>query len=1414
MVVKTTKTLKILEKPVIQVHEARLEYHFDDTSDPDRTKTFIAGVFIIANVRLDIKLRKDTTGRLLLEGQLQGAGNIDFEQAAEQLSPDVPFSLPKNVSLTSFLFKLERGEETTLLKLEGESQTNWHINAGFSEITVENLGGKLKFEKDRMSDAWTGFVCLTGKVLLVEAVVVAVEVYHDSKGETLAFGTVYEPEKIDLDVLTQRFAVGSDSSKSWNELVPGETESSVRSPKFNSASLFINFSSKTLFCYGNVVGFGTGLLMVKKTDVNENSTEYGFLFGLNLGSDFRFSSLNKRLSVVDEILSVQQANVSVISIEHLTVEEMRKDFSKLQGIEHKQQEVESPFIDLDIQTTSKVQVRSGVTAFAKVSFSGGESKLLSNVTQIQRGAKLADILLFAHIAEKGDDSVFTAQIKEMKLFGGNLRFDEITLNYQPSKGKTLSLIGNMSLTLTDDSHPIIFRGSLEISESKADFSMTVGGSPGKIHEPFGMFGISFEDPRLQLSWILNEDEHHSIIPFCGISGTVNFFKSASSSEKQPVTNLRGMILFQEGKPVVASISLDMNHPLSIDDMFVTLFKEQWPSGYLDISLEQGEVYYAKAKVEVDGKTYKEGFHGETEIQIFGNAFVVEVSVDRRGMAVKGYTKFEIDLVVATLTGKHFQQDKGPDIEISRYDDRTKFELSTGVKLLQEKIGTCSVGYDVQQKCFLGKITYDGELLGVSNPSIEFEWGQSGFKVRKWPVNLDLQDLIDFAKAFEELSRIIESPCEKLVGLVFDKVINTKCRLNVKQVSAKDSGNPDAWLALRLQGKLDIMIVTDEPSVTVDFPEIVATITKPAKQFRLSDLPEFLISEIGKNTLQLAKQVFTQPKQLAKFITALGAIKISKKILESFICRGVPSAALAAAVITAGVGPSGDRDLEPKRKESEQPEPGQPKRQESEQPESEQPKRQESEQPEPGQSKRQESEQPEPGQSKRQESEQPESEQPKRQESEQPEPGQPKQQDSKQPEQGQSKRQESKQPESGQPERHESMQPEPGQPKRQESKQPEPGQPKRQESKQPKRQESEQPEPRQPKQQDSKQPESGQSKRQESKQPESGQPERHESMQPEPGQPKRQESEQPEPGQPKRQESEQPESEQSKRQESEQPESEQPKRQESEQPEPGQPKQQDSKQPEPGQSKRQESKQPESGQPERHESMQPEPGQPKRQESEQPEPGQPKRQESEQPESEQPKRQESEQPEPGQPKQQDSKQPEPGQSKRQESKQPESGQPERHESIQPEPGQPKRQESKQPEPGQPKRQESKQPETEQPKRQESEQPDPRQPKQQDSKQPEPGQSKRQESKQPESGQPERHESMQPEPGQPKRQESKQPETEQEEPAQYLPSKVKHSRKVVVLDPPDPVKQYFNDNIFTVIIIIIIIIVIIIYLPCTK
>lgn len=306
------------------------------------------------------------------------------------------------------------------------------------------------------------------------------------------------------------------------------------------------------------------------------------------------------------------------------------------------------------------------------------------------------------------------------------------------------------------------------------------------------------------------------------------------------------------------------------------------------------MYYCaspSAEIEEGGKkkTYKEGYHGETHIEIFEYSFDVKEDIDSNGISVKGYTEREIDLKFVALTQPE-ESDKersGPEISISRHDLRTEFKLSAGIKLFQEKIGTWSVSYSTRERCFLGSLKYHGKLLGMESPSIEFEWSKgNGFRIRQLPAILDLQKVIDFAKEFVELSKVDNSPCEVLVGLVFNKFIQKKYKLQMRQVPVKHSESPDGWFALELQGSLEIMIgTTDKPSMTVEFPKLIVTIVKPPNQFKLSNLAEFLIKEIGKNSLEVVNQVFSQPEQLTKFFAAYGTIQLTRKVLSGLICRG-------------------------------------------------------------------------------------------------------------------------------------------------------------------------------------------------------------------------------------------------------------------------------------------------------------------------------------------------------------------------------------------------------------------------------------------------------------------------------------------------------------------------------------------------
>lgn len=92
-VVKTTAAITVLEKPLIQLHEARLEYHQDETKDPAQVQIFIAGIFSIGKLPLNVTFKRDKQLGLVLEGLFNKADHstkVDFEEMANQCTFQSP----------------------------------------------------------------------------------------------------------------------------------------------------------------------------------------------------------------------------------------------------------------------------------------------------------------------------------------------------------------------------------------------------------------------------------------------------------------------------------------------------------------------------------------------------------------------------------------------------------------------------------------------------------------------------------------------------------------------------------------------------------------------------------------------------------------------------------------------------------------------------------------------------------------------------------------------------------------------------------------------------------------------------------------------------------------------------------------------------------------------------------------------------------------------------------------------------------------------------------------------------------------------------------------------------------------------------------------------------------------------------
>lgn len=113
--------------------------------------------------------KRDKQLGLVLEGffnKVDYLMKVDFEEMVNQIFFSVFFSFFRSVVLSFFCFRLEKGEEIIFFKLEGEFDSNWFFDVGFSILIVYNFGGKVYFKRECSFNVWSGFVFFNGKVFV------------------------------------------------------------------------------------------------------------------------------------------------------------------------------------------------------------------------------------------------------------------------------------------------------------------------------------------------------------------------------------------------------------------------------------------------------------------------------------------------------------------------------------------------------------------------------------------------------------------------------------------------------------------------------------------------------------------------------------------------------------------------------------------------------------------------------------------------------------------------------------------------------------------------------------------------------------------------------------------------------------------------------------------------------------------------------------------------------------------------------------------------------------------------------------------------------------------------------------------------------------------------------------------------
>jgi len=906
--ISTVFKVTILESPLIKLSKLSLQVKYNSNSTPT-TKAFLTGEFSLGNVKLMLKGSKEEKGTYFTLITKKEHSTVDIQESFNQLTPKdfdssvIPSNvgIPQNfnVSVARLDVELLYALNKKLVRFAGESRLAWHINLGFQQFIAEQLGGNLCLEKSSETNSPKLSIYLFGQFKFTDSVILKCELHFGPKSSTVLSVLATNDHKVSTiadDILG--FKHPKEHKKDgikFQELLPD----SVQSIKYSKLFININFTETIFLCFGELVSIGHGLLIAGQ--FSANSQDYGYIFGISLPEGFVFSNLLPALSSIDEILTINNVNCLVVTVENTKIDHIltKLKAAKDPAIYPNDYKNTFPFEDLNLDRfTNDQMLVPGLSIYGEFNFHTSKlGSLFNSILQITSDTEhIPNIIISSLISKDPSLSEFKAYITELTLLGG-IHFTDVTFSYKPVNELKTTFELSGTVTLMIGKSQCDFLGKFKCSNALSEFSVSSGHAI-EIIKPLGMYGIKLEDARLIMTYNYPVKKSHSSSQT--ISAKVNFHsKKISSSNKELVEplSLKCVIIFVNYIPTIVDITLRSSTPLTIADFIKTVFGWEFDTNkHLNIGFVSGNIYYAKLKggtksIEINRVTYKNGYHISADIEIFGELFTINAVVASNQVSLTGYAHSPLDLGFAKLTGvddddtSKPDESKSPEVYFVTNSKSTSVFLNIGFVLFETPLGTARLGYKSNKgknNFFFGQLTYHGRIGFIENPSIDFEWTEEeGFKVTQFEAVNSLMKAFDF---FDEIRKHKDS-CGTLVDLMFKKGIEAKFCINIKLSKTKD---PDKFLAdIDITGTYDVLLLKQVKIASVPIPNICVGIPIE-NDFNLSKLPKFILDLLAKNSRQIVQQIAENPERLVKILAISVLKQITKEIIRTLVCRNVDS----------------------------------------------------------------------------------------------------------------------------------------------------------------------------------------------------------------------------------------------------------------------------------------------------------------------------------------------------------------------------------------------------------------------------------------------------------------------------------------------------------------------------------------------
>lgn len=192
----------------------------------------------------------------------------------------------------------------------------------------------------------------------------------------------------------------------------------------------------------------------------------------------------------------------------------------------------------------------------------------------------------------------------------------------------------------------------------------------------------------------------------------------------------------------------------------------------------------------------------------------------------------------------------------------------------------SAGYTTitgSQKGFIGTASYDGSILGTSDPKLSIEWSKSGgLQIRDFPFP-DSTGIIDFAKEIKTIANASSGNCGEVADFAFKHTVTTRFKLHIKP--STDNGDP----CLNIGGAYTVFILGLN-ICEIDFAPVSATIPRTSIPKNFDDLGRFLSETLSTNAQTLAQGLWNDKTALAKFLGVQALEQASKEVTARLICH--------------------------------------------------------------------------------------------------------------------------------------------------------------------------------------------------------------------------------------------------------------------------------------------------------------------------------------------------------------------------------------------------------------------------------------------------------------------------------------------------------------------------------------------------